>query len=230
MDTRTDPLTVNADPRLRVRIVSDALPWVPCEVPGAVWKVLEHNGRMPGRYTALMRWPERQPLDYHVHEAGEEVLVLDGAFDDEYGEYGAGVYLRNPPGSSHRPTTHAGCLMLVKSRQMNKDDDHRVVVDTRRAAWMTGVGEGLSVLPLHQRGLESVSLMRMARGCRQIPHRHLGGEEIYVISGAFRDEFGQHGAGTWLRYPAMSSHEPQSEHGCLLYVKSGHLAAPARAA
>jgi len=40
-----------------------------------------------------------------------------------------------------------------------------------------------------------------------------------------RDEFGEHRAGTWLRYPPMSSHEPRSERGCLLYVKSGHLAA-----
>jgi len=226
MSERRDVITVNADPRQRVRIASDVLSWKPCAVPGAVWKLLEHSGGAPGSYTALMLWPDRQPLDHHVHEAGEEVLVLDGSFADEHGEYGAGVYVRNPPGSSHRPTTRPGCLMLVKSRQMTAADDLRVVVDPRRGRWIAGFGEGVSALPLYRRGSESVLLLRLARGARQMPHRHLGGEEIYVISGALRDEFGEHRAGTWLRYPAMSSHEPRSERGCLLYVKSGHLAKP----
>jgi anti-sigma factor ChrR (cupin superfamily) len=34
--------------------------------------------------------------------------------------------------------------------------------------------------------------------------RHQGGEEIVVIEGAFRDEHGEHPAGSWIRNPHKS--------------------------
>ena len=56
-------------------------------------------------------------------------------------------------------------------------------------------------------------------------HEHLGGEEIYVISGELADEFGRYPQGTWLRNPDGSSHQPYTEEDSLLWVKSGHLPA-----
>ena len=55
------------------------------------------------------------------------------------------------------------------------------------------------------------------------PHRHFGGEEIFVLEGVFADEFGEYPAGTWLRSPHMSMHKPFSREGCLIFVKTGHL-------
>jgi anti-sigma factor ChrR (cupin superfamily) len=54
----------------------------------------------------------------------------------------------------------------------------------------------------------------------------LGGEEILVLEGTFQDEFGDYPEGTWLRNPHMSSHQPFSREGCLIYVKTGHLNLP----
>ena len=31
-------------------------------------------------------------------------------------------------------------------------------------------------------------------------------------------------AGSWLRSPHMSQHQPLSREGCLIFVKTGHLA------
>ncbi len=55
---------------------------------------------------------------------------------------------------------------------------------------------------------EVVALIRMDPGCGYTPHRHVGPEEVLVLQGGYSDSEGQHGAGTWLRYPAGSSHAP----------------------
>ena len=63
-------------------------------------------------------------------------------------------------------------------------------------------------------------------GRRQfVPHRHPGGEEIYVLEGALEDEDGRYTADFRLRNPPGSQHTPFSLDGCLLYVKIGHLPA-----
>ncbi|MEB3214064.1 MAG: cupin domain-containing protein, partial [Leptolyngbyaceae bacterium] len=55
------------------------------------------------------------------------------------------------------------------------------------------------------------------------PHRHWGGEEIFVLDGVFEDEQGRYPKGTWLRNPPGSVHSPFSTEGCVIYVKTGHL-------
>jgi hypothetical protein len=50
------------------------------------------------------------------------------------------------------------------------------------------------------------------------------GLEVLVLSGAFRDESGSHGPGTYLKNPRSQAGAPVSEEGCTLLVKFGHLA------
>ena len=35
-------------------------------------------------------------FDHHVHDNGEEILVLEGTFSDQNGDYPKGTYIRNP--------------------------------------------------------------------------------------------------------------------------------------
>ena len=52
---------------------------------------------------------------YAVHDGGEEILVLQGLFRDEQGEYPAGTWLRSPRWSQHTPFTGPeGALIYVK--------------------------------------------------------------------------------------------------------------------
>jgi hypothetical protein len=52
--------------------------------------------------------------------------------------------------------------------------------------------------------------------------------EILVIDGVFDDEHGTYPKGSWLRSPHLSAHNPfTGPDGALIYVKTGHLAAPA---
>ena len=172
-----------------------------------------------------MRYQPGSSFAGHVHDAGEEFLVLEGTFSDESGNFGAGTYVRNPPGSSHAPWTDEGTTIFVSLRQFQSTDTERVVVDTNTAPWSPGLVAGLSVLPLHNHGSESVALVRWAPGTRFNAHRHFGGEEILVLEGSLSDEHGHYPAGTWLRSPHGSTHQPWTDEGALIYVKVGHLPA-----
>jgi anti-sigma factor ChrR (cupin superfamily) len=112
----------------------------------------------------------------------------------------------------------------VKLHQFDPSDTAHFHVDTNRAEFRPGEVEGLDVLPLHSAVNESVALVRWAPGTRFGTHRHVGGEEIFVLSGTFQDEHGDYPAGSWIRSPDKSEHTPFSEDGCLIYVKTGHLA------
>lgn len=171
----------------------------------------------------LVRYRPGSRFPRHEHALGEEFLVLEGTFEDEQGQYPAGTYVRNPPGSGHAPWSDAGCVLFVKLRQFHPDDRERVVVDTRSAEWFPGIVKGIAVLPLHGFGSERVSLVRWAANTWFTPHVHPGGEEIFVLDGAVEDEEGRYAAGSWLRNPPGSQHMPFSLEGCLLYVKIGHL-------
>ena len=65
----------------------------------------------------------------------------------------------------------------------------------------------------------ATSIVRYAAGSRFPRHRHPGGEEILVLSGTFSDELDDYPAGSYLRNPPGSSHEPFSRHGAIIFVK-----------
>jgi anti-sigma factor ChrR (cupin superfamily) len=102
------------------------------------------------------------------------------------------------------------------------DQTEREVIDTRTAQWYQGLIPGLKVMPLMRQGTGS-TLVKWDPQTYFNPHKHFGGEEILVISGVFEDEFGRYPAGTWVRSPHMSQHQPFSKEGCTIFVKTGHL-------
>lgn len=83
---------------------------------------------------------------------------------------------------------------------------------------------GLKVTSLHQGLIKHTALVRWAPETRFNPHTHVGGEEILVLEGVFRDEHGSYPAGTWIRSPHMSHHRPfTGPEGATILVKVGHL-------
>jgi anti-sigma factor ChrR (cupin superfamily) len=217
-------MAVNADFTVRAVIDTRSSQWTASPEPGVERKPLDRVGEEIARATSIVRYAPGSAFAAHEHALGEEFLVLSGTFEDEQGEYPIGTYVRNPPGSRHRPSSASGCELFVKLRQFQKGDSSRVVIDTRRADWSPGLIQGLTVLPLHEFGTENVALVRWAAGTRFQEHTHSGGEEIFVVEGTLSDEFGDYPAGTWIRSPHQSRHQPFSEPGCLIYVKVGHLA------
>lgn len=216
-------MQIHADLQLRVSVHTDELPWVASPQQGVERKMLERDGEEIARATSLVRYAPHSRFSPHQHELGEEFLVLEGVFQDEQGPYPAGTYVKSPPGSSHEPFTETGCTIFVKLRHLDPADKERVVVNTASAPWYQGMVPGLTVMPLSSFGTTNTALVRWAPGTYFNPHRHFGGEEIYVVEGVFEDEHGRYPKGCWIRSPHMSAHKPFSVHGCTILVKTGHL-------
>lgn len=217
-------MQLNADFSARVVLRPDEVEWTPSPMHGVERKMLDRIGDEVARATSIVRYAAESSFSAHTHGGGEEFLVLEGIFSDEYGDYGAGTYVRNPIGSRHTPRSAPGCTLFVKLRQFERSDTEQKAIDTRNAPFRPGLVPGLSVLPLHSHLSENVALVRWAPGTRFAMHQHRGGEEILVLDGVFEDEYGRYPQGSWLRNPDRSSHTPFSDEGCLIYVKTGHLA------
>ena len=213
---------LNMDFSQRVVIDSEQVDWTPSPAGGVLRKPLAREDAERGHATSIVRYEAGARFARHEHPLGEEILVLDGIFSDETGDYGPGTYLRNPPGSGHAPFSELGCTLFVKLHQFHRSDQTTVRVDTRQATWLPGHG-GLQVMPLHQFGSESVALVKWPAHEVFQPHRHYGGEEILVLSGEFIDEHGRYPTGTWLRSPHLSQHHPRVEQETIIWVKTGHL-------
>jgi len=218
-------MDIHADLDQRAVLDTTDLPWTPSPMAGVERQMLDRRGAEVARATSIVRYAPGSRFERHSHGGGEEILVLEGTFSDQQGNYPAGTYLRNPVGSSHAPFSEVGCTILVKLQQMHRSDQQCLVIDTNSSPWLPGLVKGLEVMPLHGFGSEHVALVRWAPGTRFQPHVHPGGEEILVLAGVFQDEHGTYPAGSWLRNPPGSVHRPWSEAGCTIWVKTGHLPA-----
>lgn len=226
-DERSRPvinsILLNEDYSQRVVLNHHDLDWVASPQAGVERRMLDRIGGEVAKATTIVRYLPGAKFELHTHEFGEEILVLDGVFSDESGSYPAGTYLMNPPGSSHAPRSETGCILFVKLRHLGVDQRRREVINTRTADWYQGMVAGLTVMPLMTQGLGS-TLVRWAPQTYFNPHRHVGGEEIFVVAGVFEDEHGRYPSGSWIRSPHMSMHKPFSKEGCTIFVKTGHLA------
>ncbi|MCH7981991.1 MAG: cupin domain-containing protein [Proteobacteria bacterium] len=218
-------MRLNADFSQPAVIRPDDYEWVASPMPGVERMMLDRVGEEVARATSLVRYAANSAFSKHVHNGGEEFYVLAGEFADEHRTYPVGSYVRNPIGTAHTPKIgEQGCTIFVKLQQFEADDDAQFVVDTKTREWSAGVIPGLQVMNLHQYKHEHVALVKWAPHTRFNEHKHWGGEEIFVIEGTFFDEYGEYPAGTWIRNPHQSTHEPFTRaDGALIYVKVGHL-------
>ena len=126
---------------LSVRAVADTtrMEWTPSP-SGSVWRKRVHLVGPPEPHS---RFPA------HDHPEGEEILVLEGVFSDEHGDWRAGTFLLNPEGFRHTPFSEPGCLLFVKLRQFPGRERRHIVVDTHKLAWepssIPGVASSITV-------------------------------------------------------------------------------------
>ena len=220
-------MMINADFALKAVMNTQDMNWEPSPVPGVERKYLDRVGEEVAIASTVVKYAANSSFTRHTHGGGEEILVLEGVFSDEFGDYPVGSYLRNPPKSSHTPFSKEGCTLFVKLRHFHPDDLETVRIDTSTATWYPGTVPGLSVMPLHEFDGVGTALVKWAPDTIFNPHVHPGGEEIFVIKGVFYDEHDSYPTGTWIRSPRYSKHAPFTKsEGALIYVKTGHLDNP----
>lgn len=218
-------MKLNANFEDRIVIRPDEHVWVDSPMPGVQRMMLDRDGGEVARATSLVRYAPNSSFSKHSHGGGEEFFVLEGVFSDEHGHYPAGSYIRNPIGTSHTPQIGPeGAMIFVKLQQFSESDQLQVVTDTNADDWLPGLVDGLEVMPLHTFGSEQVALVKWAPNTQFSQHQHWGGEEIYVLSGTFYDQYGVYPEGSWIRSPHLSEHQPFTRgEGALIFVKTGHL-------
>lgn len=214
--------SINMDLSQKVVIETAEMPWQGSRADGVRRKPLEREFAESGRATSIVEFMPGASFPPHTHYNGEEIFVLEGVFSDEFGDYPAGTYFRNPPGSKHSPSSAEGCTLFVKLEHFAEGDNEKVVINTNQQTWMPGIG-GLEVMGLHDYMGEHTALVHWPAGERFQPHQHWGGEEILVLKGEFIDEHGRYPEGTWIRSPHLSLHDPYVEEETLILVKTGHL-------
>jgi len=203
-------------------LLPDSQTWEKSPADGVSRIPLEREAAESGHTTSFVKFEPNSFFPSHSHPRGEEIYVLEGVFSDENGDYPAGTYIRNPPGSHHTPFTKEGCTLFVKLEQFQTDDKKQVIIKPEEQNWRPGIGN-LKVSSLHAFNGESTALVWWPQNEVFQPHAHHGGEEVLVIKGGFIDEHGHYPAGSWIRSPHMSKHFPRVKEETLILVKVGHL-------
>ncbi|WKE65499.1 cupin domain-containing protein [Gallaecimonas kandeliae] len=216
-------LPYNLDFTLPVTVDSHKAPWF--DSPGGEVSrcPLEREAAEHGHVTSLVRYSPGARFPAHNHPRGEEILVLEGVFSDESGDYGPGTYLRNPPGSRHAPFSESGCTLFVKLDQFQDGDARPLAIDTR--PWRCDPGLPVE-LPLHSFKGEYSALVRLQQGASACLPALEGQVEALVLAGTLLDAKGRYGPGTWLRRPAWHASELKVAGDTLLFIKRGHFPAP----
>jgi hypothetical protein len=219
-------MLINADLGVAAVVETAVMPWVASPIAGVERRMLERDGEEVARATSLVRYAPGSAFSPHRHDAGEEFLVLDGVFSDESGDFPRGFYVRNPPGSQHRPSSAPGAVILVKLRQMPLQESAPVRLNTQdQALWQTDA-TGLARALLFEAAWERVEMIRLPAGDADADDHYPGGCELFVVEGAITLDGVVRPAGTWARRPAGVLVRLGSVDGALIYRKTGHLAAP----
>lgn len=215
--------TINGDLAVRVAVDTAAMEWTPSPSRTVFRKRVHLVGPVEsGQVTSVVRYEPRSTFHVHEHPDGEEILVLDGVFSDEHGDWPAGTYLLNPEGFRHAPFSRDGCVLFVKLRQYPGRTREHVALRSESMPWEP-VRAGVAVRRLYsQTGfLDSMRLERWEPGARLGRLAYPSGAELFVLEGSFADAAGAFARGAWLRLPRGTTHSPSTSEGCVLYIKEG---------
>ena len=214
-------MELNSDFSKRVLVQSEAVEWVGSPSAGVARRMLDRIGDEVARATSVVRFEPGHKFSPHTHGGGEEFLVLEGVFQDEHGDYPAGTYVRNPPGTRHTPGAQEGCTIFVKLWQFDaadRDQFRKHISEGRRL-----IGPGVECAELHRDDREVVSHFTLAPGAT-LRVEELGGIELFVLRGEIREQGDTLGQGAWLRLPdGAALNAIAGDAGCDLWMKTGHL-------
>lgn len=196
----TTSVNLNMDVSKSVIIETAKMEWSPSPLKGVVRRRLEREDAEQGHATSMVRYAPGSSFKSHTHGGGEEYFVLDGTFSDQSGDYDAGYYVRNPPGSSHAPHSEQGCTIFVKLCQMQKEGEPQVNIDTKTQAWQQSCLTGQQTMALFENERETVQLLKLADGTNHSPFPNDTIREILILEGEVTCNGENFGPQSWFRF------------------------------
>jgi len=224
MKMNEDSDVINADLSQRLAIDTQAMPWTSSPGGHVQRKRLHRVGPLEsGQVTSIVRYEPGAKFPGHDHPQGEEILVLEGIFSDEHGDWPAGTYLLNPEGFYHEPYSKDGCLLFVKLRQFPGLDREHIAIHADTVDWKASVRKCASWKKLYaQEPYSDFTRLEAWDTPSELGQVNFPqGAELFVLSGSFADALGQYPRHCWLRIPAGGSITPVSSDYCELYIKEG---------
>jgi hypothetical protein len=196
--------------------------------------MLDRIGAEKARATTIVEYKPNSTFPEHEHIGGEEFLVLTGTFKDQFGEFPAGTYVRNPIGSKHSPwVDEDGCTIFVKLLQMADTGEgikSLYVNFSEDKGVKTDYG---SVLDMYQNDAtgERVQMCWISANTEFPMDGFCGlGEELFVFDGSLMigdaEEYKKWG---WVRFPASTDADDKrnaikaGSEGAQVFRKTGHL-------
>ena len=231
MSTAEGWISINSDKSKAQLVRTSEIEFVATSQAGGVYrKMIEREGtEKVARATTIVKFDANQAFPRHTHDGGEEFLVLDGVWRDDYGEFPKYSYIRNYIGSGHTPSIgEEGCTILVKLRQMShnsKDEPEHKAWE----AWAPADNVSIAKKELFTSPLERTSVQVWPADSSleiSIP-KH--GAEIFVVDGNFSSELGDHDEWSWCRVPNESDDEKKfriktNSEPVYVWTKEAHLA------
>jgi len=218
-------MLINTEFDKRTVVHAGKTDWIPTRMQGVERRMLDRIGAESGHATTIVRYAPGSSFSSHVHQGGEEFVVLEGIFQDEHGDFPAGTYVRNPPQSKHTPGSDDGCTIFVKLWQFDPADRKGVVIDTTTAAFNPDpTNSAVQTLHLHGDAREDVRIEKWQPDQR-IDLDAPDGMEILVLEGSFEEAGETFEKHAWLRLPrGFKTAAFSGSNGTRLWIKRNHLA------
>lgn len=214
-------MNLNADFDSPVIVHSDQLEWQASPMKGVDRRMLDRIGGEVARATTIVRYAPGSAFSAHTHTGGEEFIVLEGVFQDEHGDFPAGTYVRNPPTTSHTPSSAEGCTIFVKLWQFDMED--RTQFRKTMAEELAAPVDGVATAILHKDEREVVSYSHIDAEAT-LTSQAQGGIEVLVIDGSITTGGDMLRKNDWLRLPEGETLSAVGgPEGAKLWIKTGHL-------
>jgi anti-sigma factor ChrR (cupin superfamily) len=219
-------MRINDDLSKPVIVHAAKLDWVPSPSAGVDRRMLFRIGGEVARATSIVRYAVGSAFPCHTHGGCEEVFVLDGTFQDEHGDYPAGSYFRNPPGTSHVPAAKDGCTIFVRLWQYRDGDQAQVVRQPGEGEEVEPRAGASAATVLFDDGHEEVRLEDWKAG-ETVTIANARGLEFFVLSGRVTMNGETLEAESWGRLPAGSGLTASvGREGARLWLKDAPLLHP----
>lgn len=219
-------MRLNDDLSRPVSVQGGTIDWVPSPTVGVDRRMLYREGGEVARATSIVRYAKGSAFPAHAHAGGEEILVLDGTFQDEHGDYPAGTYFRNPPGTSHSPAAVDGCTIFVRLWQYREGDRAQVVRQPGEGEAVAPRDGGTAARLLFNDGAERVLIEDWAPGAMVTVPNHRG-LELLVVLGRLVHGGETLAAQSWCRLPAGQDFTASvGPEGARLWIKNASLQHP----